>query len=296
MLIPNSIVALSILAVLGAGAAATQAAAPSLIVLPEYAVTHSSAVRVSDLLPEGSSAALRDWANGVVLGDAPAPGSTRDFRRAQIEAVLRQSPEGLNLLQIPAVVHVSRWARILSGDEVRIAVERSLRGSQLPDSDALAGAKVDFTSPVLLADEKSSPEVTSVDLSASPDVVRARLWIPAEPRVTPFWVVLRLRPDIGAASLTSPAIPPALLLPMAGRLRTTANTRPSRSQVSDVAPLVRSGKTVSLALCSPGMRITTLAAAMQSGQQGEQVRVRVLPSGRQVIAKVVGPSSVEADY
>ena len=35
---------------------------------------------------------------------------------------------------------------------------------------------------------------------------------------------------------------------------------------------------------------------MQSGGPGDEIRVRVLPSGKQFVAKVVGPSEVETNY
>jgi len=273
----------------------TRAAAPVRIALPEYAVAHQSIVRLSDLLPDHSPAGLHALTSAIVLGDAPFPGVVRDFPRERIESAIAATPSLRNQFEIPPVVHVTRWARILSRDEVLHAIEGALRSSHIPEFAAFARANVEFASPILLANADSVPEATSIDLSAAPISIRARLCIPSEPRIPPFWVEVRPPQDPGS---TNAAFTPVASSSRATNLdhKSTAARRAPSARASDPTLLVHSGKTVNLALCSPGMRITTNAAAMQSGRQGDEIRVRVLPSGRQVIAKVIAASSVEADF
>jgi flagella basal body P-ring formation protein FlgA len=278
------------------------AGAPTRIVLPDYAVTHASIVRLADLLPAEAPAALHDRAETVALGDAPFPGASRDISRERIAAAVAAHPELAAALEIPAVIHVSRWARTLTRNDVVGAVQHALAESHMPEADYLANSRLEFASTVYVAGDTSAPEVTSLDLSSAPALIRARLWIPDEPRITPFWIALRLDAATArsaAAKLQAALAPAAYRAPSTVSTRVVANPAAQPWQLRsarDASLLVHSGKTVTLSLVSPGMSITTEAAAMQSGAAGDQVRVRVLPSGRQFVAKVVGPASVEADY
>lgn len=274
----------------------SRAAATSVrVALLEYAVAHQSVVRLSDLLPNNSPRALRDEAATIVLGDAPFPGAVRDFPRERIESAIASAPALRGQFEIPAIIHVTRWSRILSSDEVLHATKRALQSSNLPESAALDRAKVEFSSPVLLAAADSAPEATSIDLSAEPSLIRARLWIPSEPRITPFWVEIRLRHD--AASLNAAFTPVALNSHTTKiELHSASAPRAAAARANDPALLVHSGKTVNLVLRAPGMTIATNAAAMQSGRQGDEIRVRVLPSGRLFVAKVVAISTVETNF
>lgn len=301
VLITAIIVVVALVAAFALLALDSYAGEPLRVSLSEYAVTHAAIVRLSDLLPAEAPVALHDRAETVLLGDAPFPGATRDISRERIAAAVVAHPELAAELEIPEVVHVSRWARVLTRDEVVSAVQHALAASRMPEAAHIADAKLEFGATIYVAGESSIPEVTSLDLSSAPALIRARLWIPDEPRITPFWIALHLEASVTPANSKAPAAvsPVAYRAPSAVPTRVVLNPSAQPLQLRatrDAAFLVRSGKTVTLSLVAPGMRITTQASAMQSGAAGDQVRVRVLPSGRQFVAKVVGPASVEAAY
>jgi flagella basal body P-ring formation protein FlgA len=288
------------------GVGSLAGAPPSRIALSESAVAHNAVVRLSDLLPAGSPAELRESANRIVLGAAPLPGAHRAFSRSSLEAALASFPEVRDSLEIPTSVDVTRWARSLTQKEVLSAIQKSFQANHSVVADDVSPAEISFGTSVLVGDPPVSPEVTGVDMDRARKIVRVRLWIPSEPHIEPFWVSFPTdkaegfrgwrEAESGWAPMSDGVSSDRAIV--SSRLsnpeqRSNLN-RAASATASDV--VVRSGSTVELTLRSSGMQIATTATALQSGRAGEPIRVRIAPSGRVMVAVIAGPREVNVNF
>ncbi len=257
-------------------------------------IVRGDVVSVADLLPEDAAAPLRALAAGVVLGDSPAPGARRTFRNAELESALRGAPELRAALEIPDAIEVTRWSRPLSPAEILDALSAAINADQLSGAGPLRRADLGAIPAVLVTEDAPKIEITRIEPGRSGAQTRMRMWIPSEPRVSPFWIsvhrVLMANPDV---SQRAPSGGSPLQQRSAGKdsIATSAATDSPQSAV-----LVRSGERVQLVMLSTGMRITTSATALERGYQGQQIRVRSVLGSKLLVATVVSAQLVEVRY
>lgn len=295
-----------LLAVVSICAVSARGADRARVAIAESIVVHGAVVRMSDLLPAECSAELRQSAAKIALGEAPVPGGHRLFERSVIAAAVANSAELRESLEIPASVDVVRWARTLSNEEVFQAVQNSLRANHILAADSIAADEIEFGSTVLVGDDAALPEVTGIDLDSSTKKIRVRMWVPSEPRLHPIWVSFHASSadafqQPGDARPVSPASGSASVANLRWTSSRAASASAASSSISrpgsSAADLViRSGAVVELTLKSSGMRIATTATALQSGRQGEPIRIRIAPSGRVMRAVIAGPGQVEVNF
>jgi Chaperone for flagella basal body P-ring formation len=262
-------------------------------------VVRGDVVSVADLLPEDAAAPLRAQAAGVLLGDSPAPGTRRTFRNAELESALRGAPELRAALEIPDAIEVTRWSRPLSPTEILDALSAAINADELSGAGPLTQADLGAIPAVLVTEDAPKIEITRIEPGRSGVEMRMRLWIPSEPRVSPFWIsvhrMLIANPELakGAAAAGSPRKGRSGGSTAAGK-NSVAAADAAASAASAV--LVRSGERVQLVMLSSGMRITTSATALERGRQGQQIRVRSVLGSKLLVATVVSAQLVEVRY
>ncbi len=153
----------------------------------------------------------------------------------------------------------------------RILTEEEIRAVIADDS----GEYVDVASPIItvhVANPKLSVVATGVDQSQHRSWFRIR--VGGEPGVPDFLVT-------GPTDLR-PAI-----------LRAALRCHKPKTSVPIVVPLViRRGEHVSMIIERPGMRLTTMATALENAKYGEQVRVRIAGSKETLRAIAAGKGVV----
>jgi hypothetical protein len=262
-------------------------------------VVRGDVVTVADLLPDDAPAPLRAQAAGVVLGDSPAPGTRRTFRNAELESALRGAPELRAALETPDAIEVTRWSRPLSPTEILDALSAAITANQLSEARPLREADLGAIPAVLVTEDAPKIEITRIEPNRSGAETRMRLWIPSEPRVSPFWVSLH-RVLMANLELAKGAAAAGSL--RKGRSGSSAAAGKNSVVTADAADsaasavLVRSGERVQLEMLSTGMRITTSATALERGRQGQQIRVRSVLGSKLLVATVVSAQLVVVRY
>jgi len=278
-------------------------------------------VTLSDLLPANAPKRMRIGARQIALGEAPLPGERRALKRDFVYRALSASPPLRNLFEIPDEIEVTRWSRLLTGDDVFHAIRETLLSNNFSGADSLTPQDVSFGSSVTVTEQTPALKVTRIEPALDGRGTRIRLWTISEPRVPPFWVQLNREVDqIKSASPKAIENPAAIQktekLPTpqfesAGDTRTIAagshaevykSRRAARTildqgaRASGALLVGRTGETVQLVLQGRDMRITTTAVPLDKGRKGQKIRVRTVPTGKILVVTVVGTDKAEVDY
>ena len=270
----------------------------------------ASMVRLSDLFDDAGPRADR------VLGPGPAPGARIVIEAAQLAAIARQFGVDWRPASPGERVVLDRPGRPLTREEVFTALRAALVGVGAPaDGDLqLPG----FTAPTVPLTGHTETAIEQVDYDAAsgrfsatlavicPDVpvermrlaglMQEMLELPVLAHRLPAGTVLQPG-DLKIARLNAGTlrdetvrhIADAMGLALkrgagAGQMLTTADlVRPA---------LVRKGARVAMELSSPGLAVTSLGVAQESGSAGDRIRV-LNPTSRAVLeVEVVGPDRV----
>jgi hypothetical protein len=296
------------------------------VALPVTVVVHTDSMSLADLLPGETSSSLRMRARDILMGAAPRAGSQRMISRFDLVRALNSSPDLLASLEIPQTIDVKRWSRPLTREEIAAAIDKSLAKTidrpptetigrspaetigrspaetidrSLTENDAsqsvrLSADDVTLDSIVVVTEQAPALDVMRIEPQSGAAISHVALWIPSEPRTPPFWVTVDRK--LGSASGSGQRSKSgAQKYPQLAQAAKTGSQSPSGSVPANVS-LVHAGKPVQLIVQGAGMRITAKATALETGRQGQQIRVQCEPAGKIVLAKVVSAAAAEIDF
>lgn len=222
---------------------------------------------LADLFPPNTCREILQAAARVRIGGAPLPGGERvlpgDVVQSLLEKLSVASRIGvLEKLHVPSRITVRRSRRSLSCVEI----ERRIFSGH-PEKLTSTPREIDC-SLLPRVPESAALELTKMswDAASASWNVFARC---ASAECLPF--VLRLREPN-----------------MAGAMRSVVAASTSILKKPFAQPLVRRGETVTLLWDQDGIRLTIPVVCLESGEQGQRVRARVVHSGGTVSAVVVG--------
>lgn len=282
---------------------------------------HASSLRILTTL-HGPNVYLRDLFDdagpnaGRLLGPGPGPGGRIIVESAQLNAIARQY--GVTWHSVSRADRaVLEWpGRPLREEEVAAAIRTAIGMKGVPDNVAVDIP--DYTPVIVPAEATPAPVVSQLDYSPDSGRFTAELdvagggMVPIETRVTGE-VVTMIDAPVAAVRLAQEAVVRPQDVRMA-RIRASiasndiartadqvigmAVTRPialgQPLALADLVrpPLVRRGATVRIELEANGLAVSGEAIAMDSGAQGETVRVQNTTSKAYLFARVVGPDRV----
>lgn len=286
--------------------------------LPQVS-TRSNVVKLSMCMPSNSPSAIRDSAESIVLGDSPRAGSQRTFDRNDILLALADAPNLRKMLDIPASITVTRWSRTITREEALAAIEKALAANHFAISGNLSPSNLTFGTPVAVTEASPKLSVMRVDPDPAASKTRIALWTTSEPGTPPFWVtldrVIETTPHDGTAHSSLARTNQRVLAEAnSARLEKEQSLSPLDRNIPVRQPLaeqqpaaahptlrngpvfVHAGKPIQLIVQGSGMRITASAIALETGHEGEQVRVQCSASGKILVAKVVALQTVQISY
>jgi len=273
-------------------------------------------LRLSDLLPRDAPEGLGEICRRVELGDAPQAASQRVISREQIEQQLRDFPSTLKRLEIPDRVIVTRKRRRLSPAEIRAAIESFMASEE---SHALQVANLSglkLQAPAFVTTQDPGLEVKGVEADRVERKTRFLLWTSKEPQVLPFYVTVEGLPET-ADWASSPRVPSGksrncadsdaalrsnVALPNApsGLLEGHSARLPvqkgqcAQPATSPPTVLVVQGKPAKFVIEMKTLRLAARVTPLQSGVQGQIIRVRNEDTQRVLEAEVVGVDLLQA--
>ena len=293
------VVGFVLLALLSPAREATAGTYPPRVQIPEFVQVAGATVRLSDLLPPDAPAELSEIGARVILGETPLIASQRVISKAQIEGKLREFPSLLEQLELPDRLIITCKRRRLSSPEIWTAIEDFLARRGLP---ALApeaclapnGENSPLFDPAAVRPGHQQCGVGGLQLQApvfvtkldpglevkfmEPDRVRRRLrfllWTAHEPQVLPFYVTVE--------KLSTTAAWPT---------QTSRSVRPAAAPAVVLVPM---GRPARLVVETAALRFTLLVSPLESGVQGQVIRVRNLDTQRVIVAQVVGVGLLQA--
>ena len=298
--------------------AANSAHAVERIPLRDAIIVHDHVVTLSDLLPLNVPEPIRLNARQIALGESPLPGERRVLKRDFVLRTLDAAPSMGNSFEIPAVIEVTRWSRLLTREDVFNAIHEALLSNTISSADSLTAEDITFSTPVTVTEQTPTLKVLRIEPVPSGAGMRIRLWTVSEPRVPPFWVCLDR--DIGQVRSESAemsglrrntASHPVRKPDHTAGARMVANVDASERQrigrqeptiadrltgALDSSPLARAGAPIDLVLQGPNMHITTTAIPLEPGRAGQKIRVRAVLTGKILSATVIAANRVEIDY
>jgi flagellar basal body P-ring formation chaperone FlgA len=290
--------------------ASASANPPAKIPLRNTAIVQNNSIRLSDLLPANAAVPLRTAAEKITIAKSPEPGVTRKITAEQIAAAIQNATLAAEL-QIPQSITIKRWSRYLTPNEIAAAIQKSF------PSASLAPADISIDSPIEVAEENPTLTVMRTEPRAgtTPTQTHVALWIASEPHRPPFWATVNAQLDLPNATLSEPhealADTPPNSKPLAAQTTLTSRATPNAHIRNGAAPpravamppLIHAGAEVELIVQGANMRISTKATALETGREGDQIRVQCAAApqsggqrGRILIAKVVAPQIAEIDY
>ena len=290
------------------GYSAESPAASPITLLAAVKVAGAS-VTLADLLPEQAPAAMRERAQGIVLGAAPQPGFPRILQRRELQAILAQRPLTPAGLAIPPAIVIERDVPLVSRQTLFSLIQSALKNRPGFDAHSLAPDQIVLPMPVYARPDEPMIIDSIEQDPGSPDL-RFRVRFAHEPQRPAFYILAPVRVDtpvlVAARSLRAGDIlrPGDLRAAdaqgeqaargLAGfkmMLTVPAGATVSRSML-EPAPLVRAGHPVTLVYRGNGYTLTSTVTALQSAAMGELVAVRNPKNNQTAQARVVGPGQV----
>jgi hypothetical protein len=244
-------------------------AAQRIVRLLEDVTVDGATVRLSDLLPPATPAALTTGTENIVVGRAPEPGTVRVISGMTIRASL---PEKVSV-EIPVLVVVHRQQFPIEPEAVKEALKESSAGKQIDFSQAQIRIPAGFASRI------PKPQLELLDLAHGFD------------RVT-LIASLRCRERTACGRFVAEIILPNPLMnddSLVGTHSFTAVRSPGFPSHSDSTPfLVQPGAPAWLVVENSGMKITQRVMPLKKARAGELVRVTDPITHRVFVAQVVG--------
>ena len=301
--------------VLVAAISAPVARASRVSLLPDVEVRGNS-IFLSDLLPPDVPAAMRNSAQGILIGLAPQPGSTRILDGGKVADLIGLANRA-GEIDIPRQIVVRRAGRTITREEVVAAIRAALNHSSLPDANLQPDDLRVFPS-VMVSSNDAQLEVRRVDFD---DTLNQAKFLMAERGALPFLVTAQLRDksvilaatqeaapaQSAVASASSRAAvsagePPVRQFPLASA--TTDDSRMLRlasgalinATQAQGPTLVQAGRAATLYLNSGTMQMLLDVTAIDRGSLHQVVRVRLPGTGKVLRAQVMGERRLEASF
>lgn len=299
-----------------AGISAPVARASSRVSLLGEVEVPGNSIFLSDLLPPEVPAAMRNSAQGILIGVAPQPGSTRILDGAKVAGLIAGA-DGAREIEIPRQIVVRRSGRKITRDEVVIAIRAALKHSGLPDTDLQPDDLRVFPS-VMVSSNDAKLEVRRVDFD---DTLNQAKFLMAERGTLPFLVTAQFRDSSVIQAATQETAPTRSPMADADRRTAVAASDASAPQppIASAAiddsrmvrlvsgalvnatqvqgpTLVQAGKAATLFLNSGTMQMLLDVTALDRGSLHQTVRVRLPGTGKVLRAQVMGERRLEASF
>jgi Chaperone for flagella basal body P-ring formation len=298
-----------------AATSAPIAKASRVSLLAEVEVRGNS-IFLADLLPPDVPAAMRNSAQGILIGLAPQPGSTRILDGGKV-ADLIGSAKGAGEIDIPRQIVVRRSGRTVTREEVVNAIRTALKHSGLPDADLQPDDLRIFPS-VMVSSSDARLEVRRVDFD---DTLNQAKFLMSERGSLPFLVTAQFRDSGFIQAVTQEAAPARSSAADAGPGAAVVASEGSASQ-RPIAPtatdddrmlrlasgalvnatqvqgptLVQAGKPATLLLNSGTMQMLLDVTAIDRGSLHQVIRVRLHGTGKVLRAQVMAERRLEASF
>ena len=288
----------------------TSQAADSKVPLLREVVVRGGSVYLADLLPERTPSSMRISAQRILIGRAPQPGSVRVLSG---EAVLRQlvNHDVLSEVEVPPQIVIHRSGRQITREEVAAAIQATLGHNKLLNNQLIAPEDISLMAPVMLSVDDAKLQVTRMELDPALQQIKFLLIARADHSILPFVAMARSRVDLaqldeaqdreaGRAGRTGEATQSVGTMSPAGWIQNSPAGLPvmrfgSPAQQRDT--LVEAGKIARLRLISGASTQLSLdVTALEPGAFGQQIRVRLRPTGKILEAQVIGWRQVEANF
>jgi hypothetical protein len=285
-------------------------AADSKVPLLREVVVRGSSVYLADLLPERTPASMRIPAQRILIGRAPQPGSIRVLSG---DAVLRRlvNDDVLREVEVPPQIVIHRSGRQITREEVAAAIQATLRHNKLLSNQLIAPEDISLMARVMLSVDDAQLQVTRMELDPALRQIKFLLVSRADHSILPFVAVARSWVDLaqldeaqdkeaGRARRTGEDTQPVEARSAAGWVENLPAGLPVMrfgSPAQQRATLVEPGKIARLRLISgPSTQLSLDVTALEPGAFGQQIRVRLRPTGKILEAQVTGWRQVEANY
>jgi len=201
------------------------------------------------------------------------------------------------------VTQLAAQTRPLTRSEVAEAIQKSLAANGFSTAQPLSAHDISFEARISVTEAHPSLTVTRFESRFGSTTTHVALWTASEPRIPPFWVTL----DQIVSSDHRQSVPqakqnaPLPIEPYQTEVHYVVHdemqmNRPSRGSNTTQPPLVHAGKPIQLIVQGSGMRITTKATALETGREGQQIRVKCQPAGKVLVAKIISAETAEIDY
>jgi hypothetical protein len=259
---------------------------PRIELLREVSIT-GTRVLLSDLLPASAPESLRTRAGQISMGAPPQPGNTRILERDAIKRQVSASEGILEEISVPGRIALNRDSRPITLTEVFEAVRSALKRSGMPAAATLQPANVLFESQIFVGLGDSGLQVMRMEFDRGLRRARFLLWPSRSPKVLPFLVTAQLegelplapiRPSMDINRLAQNSIAPAA----------------KRSAMQEI--LVAPGERATLTLHSHALRIFVDVVSLERGTLGQQIRVRMMDTGKVLSAQVDGRDHLEVKF
>jgi Chaperone for flagella basal body P-ring formation len=269
------------------GASANAMRVPRIELLREVRVAGAS-VLLSDLLPEGARASLRTRAEGISLGAAPQPGQTRVLERSGVLESLGAMQDVAAEFAVPERVMVSRETRPITVQDVMAAIQGTLERGGIAKAAKLQPQDILFQTQVFVGPGDAGLQVLRAEFDPGLSRARFLLWASHDPQVLPFFVTARLTEDQPFA--------PFHLTATHGPIRTKPALPFIAAPLAKKEVLVTPGQRSTLVLYSDALRMYADVVPLERGSLGQQVRVRMLGTGKVFSAQVDGRAHLELKF
>jgi Chaperone for flagella basal body P-ring formation len=228
----------------------------------------------------------------IVVDALPASCAQSTARFSDLQHSLENAPGIGAAATVPSSAELTHPSRTLSRAEILAALASSAAVNQFAGLQSLLPQEIISAPAILVAEAAPKIEITRIEPDLTGTATRVRLWIPAEPRIPPFWITLHRamtpqpsQPATTAASRGTPAKISASIVVSASANATLGD-----------AVLVHRGKSVQLVMQATGIRITASGTALEPGREGQKIRVRSALAGKIVLATVRNAQTVDLDY
>ena len=288
----------------------TSHAADSKVSLLREVVVRGGSVYLADLLPECTPSSMRISAQRILIGRAPQPGSIRVLSG---DAVLRRlvNHDVLSKVDVPPQIVIRRSGRQITREEVAAAIQATLRHNKLLSNQLIAPEDISLTAPIMLSADDAMLQVTRMELDPALQQIKFLLISRADQSILPFAAIARSRVDLaqldeaqdteaGRAGRTGEGTQSVEPMSPAGWIENLPAGLPAMrlgSPAQQRVTLVEAGKIARLRLISGASTQLSLdVTALEPGAFGQQIRVRLRPTGKILEAQVIGWRQVEANF
>jgi hypothetical protein len=261
----------------------------SVVRLRDSVEVKQNRVWLSDPLPPGAPAAIRNALASIELCPSPQPGSVRVLDAEQIEARLAGQLGLLGQLAIPARITIRYTGWPIAEERVRVAISEFLRQQSWNDRggrrDLPDAARLEWTRPLSATVESPKLEVVGLDWDDRQQSAQVRLRCSPRTSCGSFLVHVVLSPPLAREWRQQLAL---------GSDLNSSGGRPAAGN-GNSSVLAEKGKPATLVLDDGSMRISVRVICLQRGVLNQEIRVVEARSRHVFHAEVVGMGLLHAN-